>query len=83
MGFRIPYIALTYMDLQKAKHHGPVSQNREHRQYSPNRMDPMLPIFSYCRILGHYFGHLVGPGIPKAPCTDMVTTWALKGVAIS
>ena len=44
------------------KHDGPISQNREYRQYSQQMMDPILPILFYCAVLGHCFGHFGGPG---------------------
>ena len=49
------------LDSQNARDNGPISQNREYRQYSPKRMDPMLPILSSSGIFGHGFGHFGGP----------------------
>ena len=53
------------MNLQSAKDNGPISQSREHRQYSPKLMDPTLPILSVFGILGHYLGRFGGPGSPQ------------------
>ena len=49
--------------LQNAQKHSPVSQNREYRQYSPDMMDPMLPILSSCGVLAHYLRHFGGPAL--------------------
>ena len=36
---------------------------REHREYRVHDFGAILPILSYCGILGHYLGDFGGPGI--------------------
>ena len=53
---------------RRAPKNGAMSPNREHRQYGPKIMDPVLPILAYTLcfgILGHCFGRLGGLGTSK------------------
>ena len=56
------WVKPAHLGLQIARKDGPISQTKEHRQYSSKTMDSTLPRISYSAILGHSIGHVGGPG---------------------
>ena len=54
----------------------PNIKNKEYRQYRLHHFRAILPLLSYCGILGHYFGHYGGPGKAGAPWTSQIEALA-------